>query len=78
MERYMPSKAWMREMRRRRVMEVLRQAEGWMSTKQIAEATGMSIPQTIAILRSLMGRGILMRRKGNGIMLWKIRGGIIE
>jgi DNA-binding transcriptional regulator GbsR (MarR family) len=74
MERYMPSKAWIREIRRRRVLEVLRQAEGWMSTRQIADATGMSIPQTIAVLRSLMGKGILMQRKGDGVMLWKIRG----
>jgi len=72
MERYMPSKAWIREMRRRRVMEVLRQADGWISTRQIAEATGMSIPQTIAVLRSLMGRGILMQKRGGEVTLWKI------
>jgi DNA-binding IclR family transcriptional regulator len=74
----MPSKAWIREIRRRRVLEVLRQAEGWMSTRQIADATGMSIPQTIAVLRSLMGREILMQKKSEGVTLWKIRGGIIE
>ena len=72
-ERYIPSKAWTREVRRGKVIEALKNAGSWLTTRQIAEVTGMSIPQVIATLRSLMMKGVLVRVKGKGGTLWKIR-----
>jgi len=74
LKRYMPSKTWAKEIKMMRVLEVLKQSDGWRSTKQIAETTGMSIQQVIATLKSLSGRGLVIREKHRRGTLWKIRG----